>query len=253
MRDVGLLDEAARVLEERLAFIKQHQGVDGRKTDAFATWNSLAGVRDAERFPEAETALRELIDARNEYRRELDGGQWKNIYTDVNSTSALRLCSNLGRVVLAQGKLEEAESLLNTAGDRETWLQSNDATERTEEENQKSLKRLWLDIVASCAGLADLRLQQGQLGPAQQIVDVALADAMRELGPNHQHTLHASAVHALIGCAQRGTDAAGDAAVSDVLDRMREFLGEEHQQRGRSPRSRRPRPHVFPIGVPRWS
>ena len=145
-------------------------GKTGKET--FATWNSLAGVlRDAERFPEAETALRELIDARNELRRNGgDGGNTESIYTDVHTVTALRLCSNLGRVVLAQGKLEEAESLLKTAGDRETWMRSRDVTESTEEENQKRLKRLWPDIVASCVGLADLRLQQGQLGPALQIV-----------------------------------------------------------------------------------
>ena len=57
-----------------------------------------------------------------------------------------------------------------------------------------------------------------------------MADARAGIGPQHRWTLRAEAVAARLTHAQPGGAAAGGATLRAVVERMREFLGAEHQE-----------------------
>ena len=116
---------------------------------------------------------------------------------------------NLGAVLLAQGKLAEAEPLLveAVAWDREKYG----------------------DVSPYVASLVELRREQGRLDDAEQELGTLVADARKRWGPQHQDTLEAEAVAARLRHAQPDGAAAGAAELRAVVDRMGEFLGVAHQ------------------------
>ena len=115
---------------------------------------------------------------------------------------------NLGQVLLAQGKLAEAEPLLVEAV---TWWRKNNR------------------LSVYFASLVELRLEQGRLAEAEQELGTLVADSRKRLGPQHQYTLEAEAVAARLRHAQPDGAAAGAAELRAVVERMTEFLGAAHQ------------------------
>ena len=115
---------------------------------------------------------------------------------------------NLGQVLLAQGKLAEAEPLLVEAV---TWWRKNNR------------------LSVYFASLVELRLEQGRLAEAEQELGSLVADARAGLGPQHQQTLIAEAIAARLQHAQPDGAAAGAAALREVVEKMGEFLGAAHQ------------------------
>ena len=117
---------------------------------------------------------------------------------------------NLGAVLLAQGKLAEAEPLLVEAV---AWHRKT--------RNGRG--------GAFNGALVELRREQGRLDDAEQELGTLVADARKRWGPQHQDTLEAEAVAARLRHAQPDGAAAGTAALRDVVKRMGEFLGAAHQ------------------------
>ena len=116
---------------------------------------------------------------------------------------------NLGAVLLAQGKLAEAEPLLVEAV---AWYR----------------KDFGFGGVYNAA-LVELRREQGRLDEAEQELGTLVADLRKAYGPQDQFTLEAEAVAARLKHAQPDGAAAGAAELRDVVERMGEFLGAAHQ------------------------
>ena len=114
---------------------------------------------------------------------------------------------NLGRVLLVQGKLAEAEPLLVEAV--AYWRKNDRLSERF-------------------ADLVELRREQGRLDEAEQELGTLVTDAREFWGPQDLDTLEAEAVAARLRHAQPGGAAAGAAELRDVVKRMTEFLGAAH-------------------------
>ena len=125
---------------------------------------------------------------------------------DVNTRRAV---SNLGQVLLAQGRLEEAEPLLVEAV---AWFRPKGAH-----------PPLFCSLV-------ELRREQGRLAEAEEELGSLVADMRRLQGPQHQLTLLAEATAARLKHAQPGGAAAGQAELRAVVERMGEFLGAAHQE-----------------------
>ena len=119
----------------------------------------------------------------------------------------MRSTGNLGKVLLAQGKLAEAEPLLVEAV---TWWRKNNR------------------LSVYFASLVELRLEQGRLAEAEQELGTLVADACRAWGPQDPNTLEAEAVAARLRHAQPDSAAAGAAELRAVVERMGEFLGAAH-------------------------
>ena len=116
---------------------------------------------------------------------------------------------NLGKVLLAQGKLAEAEPLLVEAV----------AWDRKEYGNGGFCN----------AALVELRREQGRLDEAEQELGTLVADMREAGGSQHPATLEAEAVAARLRHAQPDGAAAGAAELRAVVERMTEFLGAAHQ------------------------
>ena len=112
---------------------------------------------------------------------------------------------SLGEVLLAQGKLAEAEPLLVEAV---AWFR----------------KRYGFGL--SDAYLVELRREQGRLDEAEQELGTLVAEAREAWGPQNQGTLEAEAVAARLRHAQPDGAAAGAAELRAVVERMSEFLEE---------------------------
>ena len=117
---------------------------------------------------------------------------------------------NLGKVLLAQGKLAEAEPLLVEAV----------AWHRKERGGRGGI---------SNGALVELLRMQGRLAEAEQELGTLVADAREKAGPQHPFTLEAEAVAARLRHAQPDGAAAGAAELRAVVERMGEFLGAAHQ------------------------
>ena len=116
---------------------------------------------------------------------------------------------SLGEVLLAQGKLAEAEPLLVEAV---AWWRE---------------KYGWGGLYN--AALVELRREQGRLAEAEQELGTLVADARKAWGPQHPLTLEAEAVAARLRHAQPDGAAEGAAELRAVVERMGEFLGAAHQ------------------------
>ena len=116
---------------------------------------------------------------------------------------------NLGQVLLAQGKLAEAEPLLVEAV-------------------AYCRKKIGMGGVFN-SFLVELRREQGRLAEAEQELGTLVADLRKGDGPQHRFTLEAEAVAARLRHAQPDGAAAGAAELRDVVERMTEFLGAAHQ------------------------
>ena len=121
----------------------------------------------------------------------------------------MQTAGSLGKVLLAQGKLAEAEPLLVEAV---AWYRKNQG---------------WGGPYNS--SLVELRREQGRLDEAEQELGTLVADARNQWGAQHPLTLEAEAVAARLRHAQPDGAAAGTAALRDVVKRMGEFLGAAHQ------------------------
>ena len=121
----------------------------------------------------------------------------------------MQAVGSLGQVLLAQGKLAEAEPLLveAVAWDRKEWGNGGIFN----------------------APLVELRREQGRLDEAEQELGTLVADARKKRGPQHFVTLEAEAVAARLRHAQPDGAAAGAAELRTVVERMVEFLGAAHQ------------------------
>ena len=116
---------------------------------------------------------------------------------------------SLGEVLLAQGKLAEAEPLLVEAV---AWWRE---------------KYGWGGLYN--AALVELRREQGRLAEAEQELGTLVADARKGWGPQDLDTLEAEAVAARLRHAQPDGAAEGAAELRAVVERMGEFLGAAHQ------------------------
>ena len=116
---------------------------------------------------------------------------------------------NLGQVLLAQGKLAEAEPLLVEAV---AWFREKQG----------------FGGLYNCS-LVELRREQGRLDEAEQELGTLVADLRKVAGPQHFSTLEAEAVAARLRHAQPDGAAAGAAELRAVVERMGEFLGAAHQ------------------------
>ena len=112
---------------------------------------------------------------------------------------------NLGKVLLAQGKLAEAEPLLVEAV---AWWR--------ESKGWGGMNNIYL---------VELRREQGRLDEAEQELGTLVADARKAWGPQDMDVLEAEAVAARLRHAQPDGAAAGAAELRAVVERMREFLG----------------------------
>ena len=121
----------------------------------------------------------------------------------------MRAAGNLGRVLLEQGKLAEAEPLLVEAV--AYWRKTYG----------------WGGLYNS--SLVELRQEQGRLAEAEQELGTLVADMCKKMGPQHFDTFEAEAVAARLRHAQPDGAAAGAAELRAVVERMGEFLGAEHQ------------------------
>ena len=121
----------------------------------------------------------------------------------------MRSTGNLGKVLLAQGKLAEAEPLLVEAV---AWY-----------------RKKYTDGGVYNASLVELRREQGRLAEAEQELGTLVAEAREAWGPQDLDTLEAEAVAARLRHAQPDGAAAGAAELRDVVERMLEFLGAAHQ------------------------
>ena len=121
----------------------------------------------------------------------------------------MQAAGNLGKVLLAQGKLAEAEPLLveAVAWDRKMGH--------------------WGGVYNGA--LVELRREQGRLAEAEQELGTLVAKARERWGPQDLDTLEAEAVAARLKHAQPDGAAAGAAELRDVVARMTEFLGAAHQ------------------------
>ena len=116
---------------------------------------------------------------------------------------------NLGRVLLVQGKLAEAEPLLVEAV---AWF-----------------RKKYGGGGAYQAPLVELRREQGRLDEAEQELGTLVARLHKSAGPQHPDTLEAEAVAARLLHAKPDGAAAGAAELRAVVERMTEFLGAAHQ------------------------
>ena len=130
----------------------------------------------------------------------------------MHHLSTMPTAGSLGKVLLAQGKLAEAEPLLVEAV---AWFRRK--------------KNVYGGLYNYIAGLVELRREQGRLDEAEQELGTLVADARKRWGPQHQDTLEAEAVAARLRHAQPDGAAAGAAELRDVVERMGEFLGAAHQ------------------------
>ena len=92
---------------------------------------------------------------------------------------------NFGEVLLAQGKLAEAELLLVEAV---AWFRKNDI------------------VSPFFASLVELLREQGRLEKAEQELGTLVADMRTFFGPEHASTLEAEAVAARLKHAQRAAE-----------------------------------------------
>ena len=116
---------------------------------------------------------------------------------------------NLGKVLLAQGKLAEAEPLLVEAV---AWFR----------------KKYGYGGMYQ-GSLVELRLAQGRLAEAEQELGTLVPDARKAWGAQDLDTLEAEAIAARLRHAQPDGKAAGAAELRAVVERTGEFLGAAHQ------------------------
>ena len=116
----------------------------------------------------------------------------------------MRSTGNLGKVLLAQGKLAEAEPLLVEAV----------AAWRKNAGNGGPYN----------AALVELLREQGRLDEAEQELGTLVADLRKGAGPQHPLTLEAEAVTARLRHAQGG-GAAAAAELRATVQRMGKYMG----------------------------
>ena len=133
----------------------------------------------------------------------------KSAVSGNDAVATMTDAGNLGRVLLAQGKLGEAEPLLVEAV---AWWRKNQG---------------WGSYF-NCY-LVELRRKQGRLAEAEQELGTLVADARKQWGAQNPDTLKAEAFAARLRHTQPDGAAAGAAELRAVVERMGEFLGAAHQ------------------------
>ena len=120
------------------------------------------------------------------------------------------MINNVARMLMHQGKLDEAEPL---------YREALEARRETLGARHKS-------TLISMGNLGELQCKRGDLDAASASLDEALAGLLETLGPNHVWALEFTAVAARVALARTG-----DASqLREAVQKMEAILGPEHPE-----------------------